>query len=403
MANILDYKIQLDTITSGYDRKTCWVHARGGTIPADVIGNANPIVVVVVQKLNLRKCDVFYAINEFRTDDLGKTWSGPIEHKDTLGRRKFDDMEMCPCDMFPKFHAATKKLLITGHTTVYQNDDIVVKRPRFPCYSIYHPESRTWSKYKLLELPNREGKFYNAGAGSAQRWDLPTGEILLPIYFHTYEQTQQQTSICADIPYYSTVVKCEFDGENLKYITHGSELSVPTGRGLYEPSITFYNGVYYLTLRNDYTGYVAKSDDGLHFDNPIEWRWDDGKPLGNYNTQQHWVTHSDGLFLVYTRKGADNDNVMRHRAPLFIAQIDTDNLCVIRKTEKILVPNRGARLGNFGVTNVTPNETWITVAEWMQTKDPNPYDCTVCEKYGSDNSVFVSRIFWNKSNDNIEQ
>ena len=40
-----------------------------------------------------------------------------------------------------------------------------------------------------------------------------------------------------------------------------------------------------------------------------EWRFDDGSPLGSYNTQQHWVTVGGGLFLVYTRKGADNDHI----------------------------------------------------------------------------------------------
>ena len=39
---------------------------------------------------------------------------------------------------------------------------------------------------------------------------------------------------------------------------------------------------------------------------------------------------------------------------------------MIRKTEQILAPERGARLGNFGVTNVNENETWVTVSAWMQ-------------------------------------
>ena len=73
---------------------------------------------------------------------------------------------------------------------------------------------------------------------------------------------------------------------------------------------------------------------------------------GNYNTQQHWVSHSDALFLVYTRRGANNDHVTRHRAPLFIARIDPESLQVIRSSEQILVPEFGARLGNFGVTEI---------------------------------------------------
>ena len=143
-------------------------------------------------------------------------------------------------------------------------------------------------------------------------------------------------------------------------------------------------------MRNDKKGFVARSTDGVHFDKYVPWKFDDGTELGSYNTQQHWVAHSNGLFLVYTRRGAGNDHVFRHRAPLFMAQVDLERFCVIRETKQILVPERGARLGNFGVTNVSPNETWVTVSEWMQPKG--------VEKYGSDGSVFVSRIHWDKSN-----
>ena len=172
-------------------------------------------------------------------------------------------------------------------------------------------------------------------------------------------------------------------------------ISVP--RGLGEPSLACFRGRFYLTLRNDKAGYVTSGTDGLRFDKPRKWTFDDGKELGSYNTQQHWVTHSEGLFLVYTRRGAKNDHVFRHRAPLFIAQVDPDRLCVLRKTERILVPERGARLGNFGVTNVSDRETWVTVPEWMQTWGPN-YVMPVNNKYGADNSVYIARIKWHRPN-----
>ena len=129
----------------------------------------------------------------------------------------------------------------------------------------------------------------------------------------------------------------------------------------------------------------------MHFGLPKRWCFDDGMDLGNYNTQQHWVCHSDGLFLVYTRRGANNDHVFRHRAPLFIAEVDTEKLCIIRASERILIPERGARLGNFGVTEVNGHETWVTAAEWMQ-GTPRP------ELHGSDNSVYVARILWSRPN-----
>jgi hypothetical protein len=183
----------------------------------------------------------------------------------------------------------------------------------------------------------------------------------------------------------------------------GNELSIETDRGLGEPSLTRFGNRYYLTLRHDKAGYVATSDDGLHYGAPVKWTWDDGRELGNYNTQQHWVTHSDALYLVYTRRGANNDHVFRHRAPLFIGQVDPDKLCVLRDTERILVPERGARLGNFGVTEVSPAETWVTVAEWMQTNPPKPFDYTIPMKYGSNNAVFAARIRWKTPNQSWNQ
>lgn len=53
------------------------------------------------------------------------------------------------------------------------------------------------------------------------------------------------------------------------------------------------------------------------------------------------------------------------------------------------------RLGNFAVTEVSENETWVTVAEWMQNTSPNivvPPD----NAFGANNSVYASRILWDK-------
>lgn len=69
------------------------------------------------------------------------------------------------------------------------------------------------------------------------------------------------------------------------------------------------------------------------------------------------MTHRDALFLVYTRRGAGNDHVFRNRAPLFIAQVDPERLVVMRATERLLVPEHAARLGNFGVTEISEDET----------------------------------------------
>lgn len=375
---IVDYTIQLDVIREGYDGVHCWVHPRAGIVPRP---GAAPAVVLTMQTLWLRGSDVFGPLNEMRTDDLGRTWSGPVEHAATLGHRSEpNDVTVGACDFWPKWHAASGKLLGIGHTVRYQNNAVIRERPRETQFAVYDPAARTWTPWRPLAMP-AEPRFYNAGAGSVQRVDLPNGDILLPFYFKARGENDYRVA----------VMRCAFDGRELTVREIGRELGVPGGRGLYEPSLAQAGGRFFLTMRNDETAYVATSRDGLNFDPPRRWTWDDGTELGSYNTQAHWITHGDALFLVYTRRGALNDHVFRHRAPLFIGQVDPEKPAVMRATERILVPEHGARLGNSGVTEISGNETWVTVAEWMQTNPPmriiapdNPW--------GANNRVYAARV-----------
>jgi hypothetical protein len=299
-----------------------------------------------------------------------------------------DGVEEGVSDFWPAWHAQSGVLLGTGHTVRYAEDNLQPHpRPRSTAYSIYRPEERTWTPWRALPMPDSH-KFGMSGAGSTQRVDLPSGDILLPIYF-SLRETAHGVFESQEV---STVLRCSFDGAALTCLKHGDEFTVPSGRGYSEPSLTQFHGRFFLALRNDDFGAVTCGEDGLHYAEPRRWTFDDGTDLGNYNTQQHWVTMPEALYLVYTRRWADNDHVFRHRAPLFIAQVDTDRLCVIRDTEQVLVPERGARLGNFGVVRISERESWVTVAEWMQTTAPDQHDYTVCERYGSDNSVYVAKV-----------
>lgn len=377
--DLVDYTVELDVIRSGYDGEHCWVHPRAGVVPA--ADGGVPAVVLTLQNLWLGGSDVFGPLHEMRSDDRGRTWSGPTPHAETLGRRSEPGhVTVVVSDFWPKWHAATGTLLGIGHNVRYRNRAVIRERTRETVYSVYDPQARAWTRWAALEMP-AEPRFKNAGSGSVQRVDLPNGEILLPLYFKEPHQTEYRTA----------VARCAFDGTTLRVREIGRELARAGGRGLYEPSLAQAGGRFFLTMRNDETGYVATSRDGVNFDSPRRWRWDDGTELGTYNTQSHWVTHGDALFLVYTRRGLGNDHVFRHRAPLLMAQVDPERLVVLRATERILVPERGARLGNFGVTEVGPDETWVTVAEWMQGPQPrrilapdNPWD--------ADNRVYAAKI-----------
>ena len=97
---------------------------------------------------------------------------------------------------------------------------------------------------------------------------------------------------------------------------------------------------------------------------------DDGQELGNYRTMTHWLVRDDALYLVYNRTHELNNGVFRDRAPLFIAQVDPEKLCVIRDTEQVVIPENGARLGNFAVANVSDDESWIVSGEWLEQNVP---------------------------------
>jgi hypothetical protein len=203
-----------------------------------------------------------------------------------------------------------------------QLDD--TQRPSQTAYAVHDPQQGTWSRWQTLQMPPDE-KFNFARCGCSQWLVEPDGTLLVPIYYAT----------SARVPASVTVVRCRFNGRKLTYLEHGTELSLDVVRGLCEPSIVFFGGRYFLTIRNDLKGYVTISDDGLHY-RPIKpWTFDDGAELGSYNTQQHWLAHDDGLYLAYTRRGADNDHIFPHRAPLFIARVAPGKLHVLRQLEKL--------------------------------------------------------------------
>lgn len=386
MSNPLNYTIDLKKITSGYDRKTCWVQARAGALPPTTPGGPHTLV-ATMQKLLLTGSDIFYAIHSTHSTDAGNTWS-PLVEQPGFGRQPHGDGETVVCDFWPKYHEKTGTLLGTGHSAYYLNNKIPhSNRPRRTPYAVYDASKMQWRAPRIMDMPDSATEadlFYNAGAGCTQRVDLPDGDILLPIYARNPATGR----------YDAIVLRCAFDGQTLTYRSRSNALATTIGRGFPEPSLAVFQGEYFLTLRNDESAFVSRSADGVTFSDPVEWTFDNGDVLGSYNTQAHWVTHPQGLFLVYTRRGLGNDHVFRHRAPVVMAQVDTQSLRVIRETERPIVPQRGARLGNFGVTPVSDTESWIIAAEWMQTTAPDHHDSTVCEKYGSDNTVWAARLQW---------
>jgi hypothetical protein len=374
-------KIEIYKISSEFDGERCYVHARGVLLPSG-------FGLITTQKLELSGCDAFYGIEMMKSDDGGKSFSSPEKSLGLSRRTRPDGLDEVMCDATPFYHEKTGKIILVGHLAIYEKDNVQTKTPirKSTAYAVYDEEKGDFSPFKMIEMPIVNGDIYfSSGSGCSQIYECESGEILIPFYFRSYENT------CTNIFHVSSsVMRCSFDGEEMKIIEIGNELSTTVPRGICEPSITKFGGEYFLALRNDVSGYVTKGIDGIHFNEPTPLCFDDGEPLGNYNTQQHWLVGGGKLWLVYTRRAGNNDHVFRHRAPLFIAELDRETLRVIRETETIAVPERGARLGNFGCQSYSDGFGYVFASEWMQ----GDYGLEGCTRYGSDNSIFVSKIIY---------
>ncbi len=360
-------QIKIHKIDGAYNGKECFVHARMCALD-------ERYYVMTMQKLYVHGIDLFSPLFVSVSKDGGKSWSEP-KREDAFLLHEEGGAERVGCDATPFYHKKTRKAILTGAVASYGEDkDAAVNMGgNNTFYSVYDCEKERFSSIRFIDIPEEYSR-YSCRAGCSQIIEEENGDLLIPVYFSEGSEDYYRT----------TVMRCSFDGENVRFREFGNTLELHNSRGLCEPSLCKYKGKYYLTLRNDEAAYFSVSEDGLHFSPPALWRWDTDEPLPSYNTQQHWLLCGGRMYLVYTRKAGSNDHVFRHRAPLFMAEVDTENMRIRRHTEQIVAPERGARLGNFGVCPVTDSHSVITASEWMQPVG--------CEKYGSDNSIFITDV-----------
>ncbi|MCC6340801.1 MAG: exo-alpha-sialidase [Bryobacterales bacterium] len=376
----LAFEVKVDTIAGQTAPEWQWFHPRPAAIPG--FGKADASLSIITLQKHLFTSDYYSGLFTMTSQDFGKTWTGPIEIPELGWRKEPDAVDIAVADVTPGWHGKTGKLIAIGAQVRYdkqgrQLDD--KPQSHQTAYAVFDPRMGKWSPWKMIRMP-AERRFNFARSACAQWLEMDDGTVLLPFYHGPN----------ASAPHSVTVAQFRFNGRELEYLRHGSEHELNVVRGLVEPSIVKYAGRYFLTIRNDLKGYVTVSEDGLRYGPIKEWTFDDGGELGSYNTQQHWLAHSDGLFLAYTRKGANNDHIIRHRAPLFLAQVDPEKLQVMRRTEKILLPERGATYGNFGAAAMTAEESWVTDAEGMFSK--------AARERGARGRVLVARVIWSKPN-----
>ena len=306
--------------------------------------------------------DYYGPVHWRESRDLGRTWSAPLPVPG-LGRRPFTkEIEEAVSDVMPIYHQRTQSVLAIGEIIYYREGRYFPEQPpRFPVYIVRDKQGKWSERRQLVWDDPRANAIY--AIGSSQSVVMENGDVLIPVSFRSRERED----------FGVTSLLCSFDGRELKVKKVGSALHNSVKRGLLEPQLTVYRQRYLMTIRaEDGFGYVSTSRDGLTWSAAQRWSWEDGQPLEMSTTQQHWLTHSAGLFLSYTRKAPANANVMRWRAPLYLAEVDPLTLRLREATERIVFPLIGdgindpthvAHYGNFHVNNVNRDESWISAGE----------------------------------------
>lgn len=356
-----DYSITNSIVHEGEFDEEIFAHSRAALIPGP-----QPLLVLTTQKKITRGVDAFYSRYECTSRDMGQTWTDLVEIPAT--RRAVIDPagDRAYADSTPQWHAASGIVLSIGVIIPYgmrnprgagRTDPEPVfpdfSRPRKTAYMVRHPAGR-WGPVRRLDLP-ADFPAYHAPS-SCQRVDLANGHILQPLHCQPGQDVK-----------HVRVLELRFDGDRLEYLRQGNEIRLPgSGKAVWlaEPSLVRFQDQYLLTIRNAKAAFVAHSKDGLHFDRPRRWCWDNGEVLDSYATQQHWLRLGGKLFLVYTRCGPASKGIFNSRAPLYLAQVDPQRLCVIRSTERVLFPNQGYPLGNFGITEISNAEALVFTTEW---------------------------------------
>jgi hypothetical protein len=359
-----------------------WFHPRACMVPQA----SAPCVFMTLQTIT--GSDYFGPVHWMTSPDFGRSWSDP-QPVPPLGRvRQANGGEEGVCDVVPEWHPQTQSVLALGHNVFYNGPKFSAEQPpRWPVYAVWRDGQ--WGERRKLVWDDPRGAYiYSNNCG--QRVVLDHGDILLA-FTHVGDKSQPRSV--------SSVI-ASFDGHRLTVKQVGQEIRHDQGRGLLEPSLTRFRGRFFLTLRaEDNYGYVCASEDGLNWTAKQPWAWDDGEPLTMSTTQQHWLVHSEALWLVYTRKDASNTNVVRWRSPLWMAQVDPASLRLLRDTERIVLPlvgdgvhdpDRVAIMGNFHPINVSPEESWVTVGEWQP-------------KNGIQGDLLLSRIRWSVPNALVAQ
>ena len=296
--------------------------------------------------------DYYGPVMESVSGDGGETWSDPVPVPGFGPVPLPGGIQESICDVVPECHPELGTVLAIGHNVYYRQGKLYdtlgdwnsapdTRFVRRSYYAVRNDRGEWTVRRRPLDFPCFDKDTSCCTCGCSQRY-FDGNKLYIPFSFGTVGRRDRMFRS----------VLAEFDGTSVRYLETGNVLELPAGRGLLEPSLCRHHGVFYVTLRTeDGFAHWSESMDGLHW-NPLQfWHFDDGTPLETASTQQHFLIHNGVLHLVYTRRTAENADVMRFRAPLFIARVN-ERFQIVRSSEMVVFPEirepEGvALMGNF--------------------------------------------------------
>lgn len=230
------------------------------------------------------------------------------------------------------------------------------KTPRYAVYSVFRPQSG-WSPVHILRDESMPEEAYWRIA-CAQVTFSSEEDWILPCYFEhgPYIDYHGFSS-----PRFAVrTFQARLENDQFRILEWGNILTGTEGRGLVEPSVIRHGDRYFMTIRaEDGFGYWSVSDDGLNWSEPQPWRFRDGSMLQTDSTQQHFLEINHRLYLLYTQNVGYNCNIMRFRAPIFVAEIDSDSMFLDRAGESIALP----LVEDDGITGLLGNFHALTLPD----------------------------------------
>lgn len=258
---------------------------------------------------------------------------------------------------------------VFGCSTVYCKSECAVEKDNFEQFSVYNI-------YRPGQGWGVPGRLPGVRVACAQLEQNDNGNWIVPTYFE-YGVADDITGVDKLPRYAVQTLEIQLQNDSLSVSDKGNILELPVKRGFIEPSVVRYQDRYYMTLRaEDGHAYWTSSNDGLNWQTPQPWKFDDGSPMTTDSTQQHFLELNNKLYLLYTRKDPCNGDVFRYRAPLFMAQVDMGKGTIEKSSEIVVFEKREQHgviglLGNFHAVKLPDGSGIVSDARLYINYDDN--------------------------------